>query len=144
MSAYSRNQQLAAYNSVAAHGGVAHDDPHRLVLMLLDGAQQRIQAARGCMERGDRAQKAQMLQRALAIIDELRASLDPQRGGVLANNLGDLYDYMGRQLIRANVEERVACLDEVLALLAEIRNAWVAIAPETGRAAPAALATRAG
>ncbi len=144
MSAYSRHQQLAAYQSVAAHGGIAQDDPHRLVLMLMDGAQQRIQAARGCIERGDRAQKVQLLQRALAIVDELRASLDPQRGGVLANNLGDLYEYMGRQLLRANVEERVASLDEVLALLAEVRSAWVAIAPGPARAAPAAAASRAG
>jgi flagellar secretion chaperone FliS len=136
MSAYSRNMQLAAYQSVAVHGGVAQDDPHRLVLMLMDGAVQRIAATRGCIERGERAQKAQMLQRSLAILDELRASLDPQRGGPLAQNLGDLYDYMSRQLIRANVEDRVACLDEVLGLMAEIRSAWVAIAP--GAAAPAA------
>jgi flagellar protein FliS len=127
MSAYSRNLQLAAYQSVAAHGGVAHDDPHRLVLMLMDGAQQRIQAARGCLERGDRAQKAQMLQRALAIIDELRASLDPQRGGPLAQNLADLYDYMSRQLMRANVEDR---------------SAWLAIAPEPAPAAGPASAAR--
>ena len=144
MSAYSRHQQLAAYHSVAAHGGVAQDDPHRLVLMLMDGAQQRLQAARGCMERGDRAQKAQLLQRVLAIIDELRASLDPQRGGALAHNLGDLYEYMGRQLIRANVEDRMASLDEVLALLAEIRSAWVAIGPEPARAAPVASMAHTG
>ncbi len=144
MSAYSRNQQLAAYHSVAVHGGVAHDDPHRLVLMLLDGAQQRLQAARGSMQRGDRAQKAQMLQRALAIIDELRASLDTQRGGALAHNLGDLYEYMGRQLIRANAEDRVASVDEVLALLAEIRSAWVAIGPEPARAAPLASQAHTG
>jgi flagellar protein FliS len=144
MSAYSRNQQLAAYHSVAVHGGVAHEDPHRLVLMLMDGAQQRLQAARGSMQRGDRAQKAQLLQRALAILDELRASLDPQRGGALANNLDDLYEYMGRQLIRANVEDRSACIDEVLGLLAEIRSAWVAIAPEPARAAHAAAAAHTG
>ena len=127
MSAYSRNQQLAAYQSVAVHGGVAQDDPHRLVLMLMDGALQRIAAARGCIERGDRAQKAQLLQRSLAIIDELRASLDTAQGGALASNLSDLYEYMGRQLIRANAEDRVASLDEALALLTEIRGAWAAI-----------------
>jgi flagellar protein FliS len=129
MSAYSRNLQLAAYQSVAVHGGLAQDDPHLLVLMLLDGAMQRISTARGCIGRGDRAQKAQLLQRSLAIIDELRASLDTAQGGVLANNLSDLYEYMGRQLIRANVEDRLASLDEVLGLLTEIRSAWAAIAP---------------
>jgi flagellar protein FliS len=137
MSAYSRNLQLAAYQSVAVHGGVAQDDPHHLVLMLMDGALQRIAAARGAIQHGDRAQKAQMLHRSLAIIDELRASLDPQGGGPLAQNLGDLYDYMGRQLIRANVEDRAACLDEVLGLMAEIRSAWVAIAPAAASPATA-------
>jgi len=137
MSAYSRNMQLAAYQSVAVHGGVAQDDPHRLVLMLMDGAMQRIAAARGCIERGDRAQKAQMLQRSLAIIDELRASLDPQVGGALSQNLADLYDYMGRQLIRANVEDRSSSLDEVLGLMTEIRGAWAAIGPAA--AAPPAV-----
>jgi flagellar protein FliS len=141
MSAYSRNLQLAAYQSVAVHGGVAQEDPHRLVLLLMDGAAQRVAAARGCIERGERAQKVQMLQRSLAIIDELRASLDTQRGGALAQNLADLYDYMGRQLIRANVEDRAACLDEVLGLLAEIRSAWAAIAPH---AAPPAATPSAG
>ncbi len=141
MSAYSRNMQLAAYQSVAVHGGVAQEDPHRLVLMLMDGAVQRIVAARASIERGERAQKAQLLQRALAILDELRASVDTQRGGPLAQNLADLYDYMSRQLIRANVEDGVACLDEVLGLMAEIRSAWVAIAPG---ATPPAVAARQG
>lgn len=121
--------QLAAYQSVAAHGGVAQADPHRLVLMLMDGAVQRITAARGCIARGERGAKAQHLQRALAIIDELRASLDADRGGPLAQSLEDLYEYMGRQLIRANVEDSGTHLDEVLGLIAEIRGAWVAIGP---------------
>ena len=141
MSAYTRNMHLAAYQSVAVHGGVAQDDPHRLVLMLMDGAVQRIVAARASIERGERAQKAQLLQRALAIMDELRASVDTQRGGPLAQNLADLYDYMSRQLIRANVEDGVACLDEVLGLMAEIRSAWVAITPG---APPPAVAARQG
>jgi flagellin-specific chaperone FliS len=49
---------------------------------------------------------------------------------------------MSRQLIRANVEDRSACLDEVLGLLAEIRSAWLAIAPEPAPAAGPASAAR--
>ncbi|MFT3907079.1 MAG: flagellar export chaperone FliS [Steroidobacteraceae bacterium] len=129
MPAYSRNVNLAAYQSVAVHGGVAMDDPHRLILMLMDGALQRLSAARGAIERGDIGQKAQLLQRCGAIIAELRASLDPQRGGALALNLDDLYEYMERQLLRANLENRVSYVDEIGGLLGEVRSAWVAIAP---------------
>ena len=122
---YGRN--LAAYNSVATHSGVASGDPHRLILMLLDGALERVAMARGCLQRGDIGQKAALIQRVVAIVGELRASLDLKRGGSLASNLDDLYDYIERQLLRANAENRSASLDEVAALLNEIRSAWAAV-----------------
>jgi len=121
------NSKLAAYQSVAVHGGIATDDPHHLILMLMDGVMQRISAARGCLERSDLGQKAQLLQRAVALIAELRGSLDHQKGGALAHNLDELYDYMARQLVRANVENRAGLLDEVASLMTEIRLAWMAV-----------------
>jgi flagellar protein FliS len=124
--AFPRNN-LAAYQSVAVHGGLAADDPHHLTLMLMDGALERLNMARGCLERGELGTKAQLLHRVVAIIAELRGSLDHQRGGPLAHNLDDLYEYMARQLMRANVENRVALLDEVVSLLGEIRSAWMAV-----------------
>ncbi len=127
MSAYPRGRNLSAYQSVAAHGGVAASDPHGLILMLLDGALERISGARGCMANKALGDKSQLLSRALAIVEELRVSLDLSQGGPLAANLSDLYDYIGRQLTRANAENRVEILDEVAALLQEIRVAWIAI-----------------
>jgi flagellar secretion chaperone FliS len=127
MSAYPRASNLAAYQTVASHGGVAASDPHGLILMLLDGALERIAAARGCMANRVLAEKGQLIGRAVAIVDELRVSVDHSRGGELAQNLTALYDYIGRQLMRANAENRVDVLDEVSALLHEIRTAWIAI-----------------
>lgn len=121
------NSKLAAYQSVAVHGGIAADDPHQLTLMLMDGALQRIAAARGCLERHDLAQKALLLHRTVSIVAELRGSLDREQGGALAHNLDELYDYMTRQLLRANAENKAHYLDEVAGLLAEIRAAWVAV-----------------
>jgi flagellar protein FliS len=121
------NSKLAAYQSVAIHGGVAADDPHHLILMLMDGVMQRISMARGCLARQDLGQKAELLQRSVALISELRGSLDHQKGGALAQNLDNLYDYMARQLVRANAENRVGLLDEVAGLMTEIRMAWVAV-----------------
>lgn len=131
MSAYPRAGNLAAYQTVATHGGVAASDPHRLILMLLDGAMERIAAARGYMANNVYAEKGRLIGRVLAIIDELRVSLDTERGVELARNLEALYDYIGRQLMRANVENRVELLDEVTTLLQEIRTAWIAIPAES-------------
>jgi flagellar secretion chaperone FliS len=128
--AMSHAAKLAAYSSAQAHGGVAAADPHRLIVMLLDGAIERISTARGCMARGDTAEKARLINRAVSIIGELRNSLDQKAGGQLAANLGELYDYMGRRLLKATAENRVELLDEVNKLLHEIRTAWVAIPSE--------------
>lgn len=133
VSVYARNSKIAAYQSVVAHGGVANEDPHRLVLMLFDGVLERLAQARGCLERkarGDIALKAQLLTQCMQIVGELRGSLNLADGGALAQNLSDLYEYMLRQLLRANAENDIERIREVGALLTEIRGAWVAIAPE--------------
>jgi flagellar protein FliS len=121
------NNKLAAYQSVAVHGGLAIEAPHQLTLMLMDGALDRLHAARGCIERGEIGNKAQLLHRVVAIIAELRGSLDHHNGGPLAHNLDDLYEYMARQVIRANAEGRASLVEEVISLLGEIRSAWMAV-----------------
>lgn len=121
---------MAAYQSAAAHGGVAASDPHGLVVMLMDGALERIVTARGCMQRGEMIEKARLLNRAVSIVGELRSSLDLSAGGQIAVNLSELYDYMCRRLLTATSENRVEMLDEVTRLLHEIRGAWVAIPPQ--------------
>ena len=130
MSAYARNSKLAAYQSVSVHGNVAGADPHRLVLMLMDGVLERLVVARACIERGEIARKAQLLHSCVTLIGELRGSLNTQQGGALARNLSALYEYMVRQLLRANVDSNVSLVKEVSSLLGEVRSAWVAIGPE--------------
>jgi flagellar protein FliS len=127
MSAYSNKSSLAAYRSVAVHGGVAAADPHQLIVMLLDGALERIAGARGAIEHGSPETRNRLLHRTVAIIDELRGSLNLAAGGEIAANMADLYDYSGRLLIRANLEGRTDLLDEVSHLLREIRSAWIQI-----------------
>ena len=131
---------MAAYQSVSVHGGIAGADPHGLVLMLMDGALDCMHIARGCMERGDVGRKAKLLHSCISLIAELRGCLDMARGAAIAQNLSALYEYMMRQLLRANAENNAAFIAEVQSLLVEIRGAWVAIGPEVrqkGRAAPA-------
>ena len=130
MTAYTRPSTLAAYQSVATHGGVAAADPHRLIVMLMDGALERIARARGCIVNNALIDKNHLLSSAVSIIDELRCSLDLANGGAIAANLDDLYDYMCRQLVKANLSNRVETLDEVAHLLGEIRSAWIALPAE--------------
>ena len=130
MSAFPQANKLAAYSSAAAHGGVAAADPHKLIVMLMDGAIERIRAAQSSIQRGDIAEKAQLIQRAVAIIGELHASLDVSAGGQIAANLSALYDYMTRSLLKATVDNKTEMLEEVARLLHDLRSAWVAIPAE--------------
>jgi flagellar protein FliS len=125
---------LKAYRSAGAHGEVGAADPHRLVLLMLDGAIERLAIARGQIERGQVPQKAETLSRAMAIIDSLNANLDLELGGEIAANLRGLYDYASRRLLEANLRNDVGGLLEVAALLKEIRAGWRAIAPPPGAA----------
>jgi flagellar protein FliS len=126
--------KLAAYRSTSAHSGVAAADPHKLVLMLMDGALERIATARGLMSRNVQgAEKSQLLHRAVAIIDELRNSLNFKAGGDVATNLDALYEYMCTRVVQANAQNKPEWLDEVSRLLNEIRSAWMALPPQ-GRA----------
>ena len=119
--------KLAAYRSTAVHAGVDAADPHRLVVMLMDGALERIAAASGLMKHGGGVEKAQLLNRAVAIIDELRNSLDFKAGGAIATNLDALYEYMCQRVMQANAQNKPEWLDEVSRLLSEIRSAWLQI-----------------
>jgi flagellar protein FliS len=133
VNAYARNSKLASYQSVSVHGNVAAADPHRLVLMLMDGVMERMAIARACIERGDVAKKARLLHSCVTLLGELRSSLNIQQGGALARNLSELYDYMMRQLLRANLDGNADYIKEVTSLLGEVRGAWTAIGPEVRR-----------
>jgi flagellar protein FliS len=119
-----------AYARVGVETGVGAADPHRLVLMLFDGALQCLREAQGHLQRGDTPAKGLALSRAIQIIEEgLAASVDEAAGGELARQLKDLYGYLARRIVRANRTNDSAVLQEAARLLGELRGAWQDIAP---------------
>ena len=112
------------YNRVGVTSSVEAASPHRLIQMLMAGALEKIAIAKVHMERNEIAQKGSHIIWAISIIDGLRASLNLEAGGEIAQNLDDLYDYMTRRLARANVENNIDLLDEVASLLRTIKGAW--------------------
>jgi len=124
---YSRSANLAAYQSAGTHGGVAAADPHGLVLLLLNGALERISKARGCIINQVYSEKAQLIHRSVAIVDELRNSLNLQAGGDVAKNLDRLYDYVCRLLLHASMQNDIKALEEASRLLSQVRDGWDSI-----------------
>ncbi|EMR14285.1 flagellar biosynthesis protein FliS [Methylophaga lonarensis MPL] len=126
------NASLATqqYRQNHIHGGVESASPHRLVQMLMEGVVERIINARRFMGQGNVAQKGEQISWAIAIIDNLRACLNPQAGGEMAVNLRELYTYMEQRLLEANLKNDDSILDEVAQLMLEIKAGWDAIPTE--------------
>ncbi len=60
----------------------------------------------------------------------LADSLDHQKGGDLAEQLVELYDYCARTIRQYLVEKDVKKLEEVLSLVGEIADGWKSITPK--------------
>lgn len=125
---FSQHNAASAYTNVGLETGVRAASPHKLIIMLYDGALQSLARAREGMLGGQVAQKGEAFSKAIRIIEEgLRASLDAKRGGEIATRLDELYRYMTTRLLTANLRNDAAALDEVSRLLTELRDAWLAI-----------------
>ena len=126
-----------AYANVGVETGVSSASPHKLVIMLFDGALMAITNAMQLIKLGNVAGKGQSISKAISIIDTgLRASLDKTVGGTIAVNLDALYAYMSTRLLTANLNSDVVILQEVHGLLMELKTAWDAIGQQADVISP--------
>ncbi len=124
------NKGLAQYQRVNTQCGVEGASPHRLIQMLMEGVLQRLAEAKGAMQRQVIADKGQAIGKAITILSGLNDSLNKDVGGEMAANLDDLYDYMQRRLLEANLQNDEKIVDEVVALMKTIKSGWDGIAQE--------------
>lgn len=117
-----------AYAQVGLETGVSTADPHKLVLMLFEGALLSIAKASAALDSQDIPGKGMAISKAIEIIlNGLKVSLDYEAGGELAQRLGALYDYMTQRLLYANLHNSRPAMDEVTQLLTDLKSAWEAI-----------------
>ncbi len=122
-----------AYARVGVETGVMSASPHQLIVMLFEGAQTALRAARLHMQQGNVTEKGKSISKAIDIVNNgLIAGLDHDRGGEIAGQLGALYDYVVRLLLQANLHNDEQRLDEAARLLEDIGSAWREIAPQAG------------
>src|SRR6476469_3844606 len=126
-------QGINAYARVGLETGVISASPHRLILMLFEGARVALSSALVHMKNGETVAKGESLSKAISIISSgLQASLDVNAGGKLAQHLYALYDYMSRRLVLANLHNNPEYVEEVAGLLAELSGAWEMIGTAAG------------
>ncbi|MCH1924565.1 flagellar export chaperone FliS [Shewanella sp. C32] len=121
---------LQSYRKVSLESEIAVASPHRLVQLMFKGALERVAQSRYAIEQGNISAKGEYIGKAIGIINGLQNSLNMKAGGNIAANLNQLYDFMIMRLSHANLNNDPAALDDVSAILREIKEAWDAIPAE--------------
>lgn len=119
------SRSASAYQRASVEASVEMADPHRLVTLLFEALQRHIAAAKLAMQAKDIPQKCKQVTAAIRILEEgLKAPLDMEKGGDIARNLHNLYDYCVNRLVLANARNEVAGLDEVSRLIEPVAGSW--------------------
>lgn len=100
----------------------------QLVLMLYEGAIRFLQRAQDGFTLEDPCECNETInnnvQRTQAILDELNASLDIQRGGELADRLRQIYNYLDARLQESNLRKDPAGIVDAIGRITTLRDAW--------------------
>jgi len=117
-------KKLSAYRANA----VGSARPENLVVMLFDGAIRFLGAAIRAFDHEDPLDFNLTIHtnitKTQAIIRELNNALDLDNGGELGQKLTSLYNYFDQRLQEANIHKDRAIIEEILARISELRDAW--------------------
>src|SRR5438034_2570662 len=114
---------LAAYARSQYQEMQVQTTPGRLVVMLYDGALRFLHLGLEALRRGDLEVQALNLGKAQSILCELIGALDME-AGELAQGLLSIYGYCSERLLIANAEDKAEYVEEVIRLMASLRDAW--------------------
>ncbi|KOO49597.1 flagellar export chaperone FliS [Viridibacillus arvi] len=115
---------LAAQSAHQAYkqNSVTTASPGELTLMLYNGCIKFLHKGKLAIETKDVELKNTNLLKAQAIISELMSTLNMDIE--ISKQMLNLYEYMNRRLVEANIKNDVAIIDEVEGYVVEFRDTW--------------------
>jgi flagellar secretion chaperone FliS len=127
-----RNQ--LAYQEAAVRNASALE----LVIMLYDILAHDLHAAIEAMHSGNIELRSAKLKHGFLVLQQLEGSLNMEEGGELATNMSRFYSMLRGEIMKAQVRQDAAVLEELVQLLFSVREAWVEL---NGRLAASATRT---
>ena len=112
----------------------------KLLVLLYEKMAHDLLTARQCMANGDRVGMADRITHSQQIIAELHSALDHSVGGDIPANLETLYDYLFAEHLAALVDQDPRHVDNCLAVIKPLLDAWRQIPPGTAQEAAKARA----
>lgn len=96
----------------------------RLVTLLYEQAIEDLRRAIDAQTSGNIELRTRHINHALLVIGHLEATLDPDQGGKVAENLQRFYQQLRSALVEAQFKQSVSLLERQLSFLTQIREAW--------------------
>jgi flagellar protein FliS len=112
-----------AYNTYQQNN-VSIESPQKLIQMLYEGIMRFNVQAINSIKNNDIEKRTYWLNRSLAIFTELLNSLDPTKGGEVAEYLEGLYTYQMQLLSEANLENDIEKIKTVSKVVKGLLEAW--------------------
>ena len=106
--------------------------PHQLVLMLFSGLMDELVRAKSHIVAKRYERKVHSINKCIDILNALTSALDYEKGGDLALSLANLYDYCVYRLYDASHKLSVEYIDEVEAILNNLREGWEEMGKQNG------------
>jgi flagellar secretion chaperone FliS len=100
-----------------------------LVIMLYDRLITDLQRAMAAMRARDVEGRCAQIKHALLILQQLEGSMDAERGGDAARNLGAFYSHARAKIMEGQITGKPELLEKLIGHLAEVRTAWQQVDP---------------
>ena len=127
---YEMQDGYSQYKEMDLASRTAAASPLELVLVLFSGLMDELERAKSHIKRYDR--KVQSINKCIDILNALTSSLEFETGGDLVVNLSRLYDHCVYRLYEASAELSLEKIDEVIAILTNLREGWEGLSSKLG------------
>jgi flagellar protein FliS len=118
----------ARYKAVDNTGAVLDRPPIDLVVLVYERLDDKLLLAERAIAANNLTELGEQMGQATDLLQQgLMATLDFERGGDVALNLGRVYDYCQRRMLHGHLRRDAEAVREARKLLGELREAWVAI-----------------
>lgn len=123
------NKAVTGYKNIFAETSVGIARPENLILLVFEKLLDHLLSAEKQMAAGELA--IEPMDKALDIFKMgLIPALDFEKGGDIAKNLGSLYDWSIRHLLKARINKDAQMVAEVREVLMPIYEAWQGVVSE--------------
>ena len=115
--------KLDTYRTIDTHGKSQID----LILKVYDGALNEYRICREAVDKGESHRLRPHLEKASKFITHLYTTLDPEKGGGIAANLGHLYAHVLQLTDQVAATKEIEKIDDIISILGNLREGWAGI-----------------